>query len=104
MFFPMPQRGIEGTFPNSLHGPGTLVFNLMLIVGMGFASTLVGRHFRYYTDPRILAVLGFGIWTGFSIPAMTANEPTPWMGVEERICAYASMLWIAVLSIGLLRG
>jgi hypothetical protein len=34
---------------------------------------------------------------------MTANEPTPWMGVEERVTAYAPMLWFVVLAIGLLR-
>jgi hypothetical protein len=34
---------------------------------------------------------------------MAANEPTPWMGIEERINIYATMLWVAVLAIGLLR-
>jgi len=34
---------------------------------------------------------------------MAANEPTPWMGIEERTNIYATMLWAAVLAIGLLR-
>jgi hypothetical protein len=34
---------------------------------------------------------------------MEANQPTPWMGTEERINIYATMLWVAVLAIGLLR-
>jgi hypothetical protein len=34
---------------------------------------------------------------------MQANEPTPWLGVVERITAYTPMLWIVVLAIALLR-
>jgi hypothetical protein len=34
---------------------------------------------------------------------MVANEATPWMGLTERINIYATMLWVAVLAIGLLR-
>ena len=31
------------------------------------------------------------------------NEPTPWVGITERIAVFGSMLWIAVLAIALLR-
>jgi hypothetical protein len=34
---------------------------------------------------------------------MVANQPTPWMGIEERVNTYATMLWLAVLAIALLR-
>jgi hypothetical protein len=34
---------------------------------------------------------------------MVANEPTPWMGVWERINIFAYLLWALVLAIGLLR-
>jgi len=44
-----------------------------------------------------------GLLVGLQTSAMTANHPTPWLGVEERLNAYASMLWFAVLAIGLLR-
>ena len=45
----------------------------------------------------------FGLVQNLQASAMLANRPTPWMGAEERICAYAPMLWFAVLAIGLLR-
>ena len=32
-----------------------------------------------------------------------ANEPTPWIGIEERVNIYATMLWLAVLAFSLLR-
>jgi hypothetical protein len=34
---------------------------------------------------------------------MVTNEPTPWMGVIERVNIYGTMLWIAALAAGLLR-
>jgi hypothetical protein len=34
---------------------------------------------------------------------METNQPTPLMGLKERINIYATMLWVAVLAIGLLR-
>jgi hypothetical protein len=36
-------------------------------------------------------------------PKLEANLPTPWMGLWERIDIFATMLWIAVLAIALLR-
>jgi hypothetical protein len=45
----------------------------------------------------------FGVLTSLQVGQMEANQPTPWMGVEERINIYATMLWVAVLAIGLLR-
>jgi hypothetical protein len=36
-------------------------------------------------------------------PQLEANLPTPWMGLWERIDIFATMLWIAVLAIVLLR-
>ena len=40
---------------------------------------------------------------GLQTSALTANEPTPWLGAYERMNAYASMVWFAVLAAGLLR-
>jgi len=45
----------------------------------------------------------FGVLAGLQAGKMQANEPTPWMGIEERINIYATMFWVAVLAIGLLR-
>jgi hypothetical protein len=45
----------------------------------------------------------FGVLASLQAGKMQANEPTPWMGIEERINIYATMLWVAVLAIGLLR-
>ena len=93
----------EATRRNAFHGPLTLVSSLFFIAGMVFAARLLGKRFRYYTYASIVVILVFGIWTSFQIPQMAANEPTPWMGLKERINIYAIMLWVAVLALGLLR-
>ena len=93
----------EETWRNRMHLPGTAVSVLCILLAIGFGSTLLGRRFRYYSYATILAILAFGVLTSLQVGRMEANEPTPWMGIEERGNVYAIMLWVAVLAIGLLR-
>jgi hypothetical protein len=93
----------EGDWRGGLHVPVTMVMSLSLLVGMGFAATLLGRGFRWYTVGTILTLLAFGGLVGTQAGAIEANEPTPWMGTAERVNIYATMLWMAVLATGLLR-
>jgi len=74
-----------------------------MVLAMVFGAMLLGRRFRYYTYATIAIVVVFGVLTSLQIGQMEANQPTPWMGIEERISIYAIMLWVAVLAIGLLR-
>jgi hypothetical protein len=107
VIFPMPTREVaaagEGTLRNTLHIPGTAVMSLSLVVAMVFGSTLLGKRFRYYSYGTILAVLVFGVLTSRQAPQIAANQSTPWGGVYERMNIYPTMLWVAVLAIGLLR-
>ncbi len=91
------------TLRNAFHGPLTMVMDLSLIAGMALASQLFGKRFRYYSYGTIAILLAFGILTALQIPQMQANQPTAWMGLEERVNIYATMLWIGVLAVGLLR-
>jgi hypothetical protein len=93
----------EETWRNTMHLPATAVSVLSILLAIGFGSTLLGRRFRYYSYATILAILVFGVWAGRQIGQMSANEPTPWLGIVERGNVYAIMLWVAVLAIGLLR-
>ena len=105
--FPMPTREAaaagEGTLRNTMHIPGTAVMSLSLVLAMVFGSTLLGKRFRYYSYGTILAVLVFGVLTSRQAPRIAANQPTPWGGIYERMNIYPTMLWVAVLAIGLLR-
>jgi len=77
--------------------------SLFLVGAMAFAATLVGRWFRYDTYATIVILVVCGLLTSLYIPRFDIGEPTPWVGITERINIYATMLWMAVLAIGLLR-
>ena len=107
VLFPMKPREAlaagEGTLRNTMHIPATAVMSLFIVLAMGFGATLLGKRFRYYSYATIAILLVLGALAGLQGGQMEANQPTPWMGVEERINIYATMLWVALLAIGLLR-
>ena len=107
LLFQMDQREVlaaGGETPRAgLHGPVTLVMSLFILGAMGIGAALIGRRFRWYTYGTILTLVVFGALTSLSIPRVEANESTPWMGAIERVNIYATMLWVAVLAIALLR-
>jgi Protein of unknown function (DUF998) len=107
VIFPMrPREALaagEGTLRNAMHIPATAVMSLFILLAIGFGATLLGKRFRYYSYGTIATLLVFGALAGLQGDQMEANQPTPWMGIEERINIYATMLWVAVLAIGLLR-
>jgi hypothetical protein len=107
LVFPMrPREALaagEGTLRNTMHIPATAVMSLFIVLAMGFGATLLEKRFRYYSYGTIAILLVFGVLASLQAGQMAANEPTPWMGIEERINIYATMLWVAALAIGLLR-
>jgi hypothetical protein len=107
VFFPMKPREAlaagEGTLRNAMHPPGTIVMSLFIVLAMAFGARLLGRRFLYYSYGTIAILIVFGVLTSLQVGRMEANQPTPWMGVTERINIYATMLWVAVLAIGHLR-
>jgi hypothetical protein len=103
LFFPIHMRGVEGTLSDTMHGLLTLAGSLCYLVAMGFGAAAFGKRFRLYSLGTILTLVTFGVLAGQEIPRLTANLPTPWLGVWERINIFAAMLWIAVLAVALLR-
>lgn len=105
--FPMATREViaagQDTLRNQMHVWYGIGMPILLALAIGFGSRLFGKRFRSFSYATIFAMLVFGLLQGLQTSAMIANEPTPWMGVEERITAYVPMLWFAVLAISLLR-
>jgi hypothetical protein len=93
----------EGTLRNTMHIPATAVMSLFIVLAMGFGATLLGKRVRYYSYGTIAILLVFGALTSLQAGRISTNEPTPWAGIEQRINIYATMLWVAVVAIGLLR-
>lgn len=104
--FPMAPRDViaagEDTLRNQMHAWYGIGMPVLFVLTIGFGSRLLGKRFRYFSYGTVAAMLLFGLLMGLQNGALTANESTPWMGVEERVTAYAPMLWMAVLAGGLL--
>jgi hypothetical protein len=102
LFAPIHLRGVGGTLTDTMHGLLTLVGVVCMVLGVGFAAKAFGTRFRIYSIATIVIVIGFGIRTGLDQPRLATNLPTPGMGIYERICIYAYLVWVVVLAIALL--
>jgi hypothetical protein len=88
------------TFSDTLHlipaGVNTFLFILMI----AFGAAALEKGFRLYSIATIVVVLIFGFLTFLGAPNVETNEPTPWLGVKERIAVHGSTVWMAVLALG----
>lgn len=105
---PMHQREVlaagGGTITDdTLHIFWTLVTTIIMLLIMSFTASAFGKRFESYSIVTMAVLLVFGAITGLESAKMEANLPTPWIGVYERICIGAYMLWIIVLAIALLQ-
>ena len=102
-FTPMNLRGTGNLSTDAPHIAVTGVIVLFNLSAIGFGASLFGRRFRLYSYATLLTLLLFGAWTGFEASRLAAQQPTPWLGVVERIHIGAYLLWVLVLAIALLR-
>jgi hypothetical membrane protein len=80
---------------------GALVLFLLLAIGCG--AFALGKQFRIYSFATLVIVIFFG---ALSVPygvRLAAGQPTPGFGIIERMNIYASLTWVTVLAIALLR-
>ncbi|MBW2976966.1 DUF998 domain-containing protein [Candidatus Woesearchaeota archaeon] len=102
-FFPMNMRGNIGSATDAGHLVLSAITVLLLALILAFGSGAAGKKFRIYSISTILIMLFFGSLVGMMAPQVAAQEPTPWMGIYERISVFSPMIWMSVLAIILLR-
>lgn len=100
---PMHLRGAETTMTDTLHIVFTMMWLVLMLLGIGFAAASLGRRFRLYSIVTVVTFLVFGALTAMDGPRIAANLPTPWLGVWERINIGALMLWISALAVAVWR-
>jgi uncharacterized protein DUF998 len=101
--FEMGQRGagsLEGDVPHIIL---TGALALLLLLAIGFGAFALGKGFRIYSFATLVTVIVFGALAGLYGARLAAGQPTPGFGIIERINVYATLLWVAVLAIALLR-
>ena len=101
LFFPMDVRGTAESQRDTLHIIDTIVMSILIVAVMAFGAFAHGMRFRLYSFTTIATVVVFGVWAAFLARPMPG--PTPWLGLAERVNIYATMLWVAVLAVSLLR-
>jgi hypothetical membrane protein len=99
----MEQRGAGSIQTDLPHIVLTAALVLLWLLAMGFGAVALGRRFRLYSILTIVAVIAFGGWTSTLAGRLAAGLPTPGLGIIERIDVYTALLWMAVLSVMLLR-
>ena len=100
---PMHLRGMTTTLTDTMHIAFTVAWLLLMIVIMAFAASVLGKRFRLYSAATLAVFVVFGALTGVDGPRVAANLPTPLLGVWERINIGASLMWVVVFAVALLR-
>lgn len=107
-FAPMHLREVlaagGGTFSDTMHITLGAVTEIIYLLALGFVAAALGKQFRIYCIATFVILLVFGILTFLDAPAISKNQPTPLIGVWERINIGVFLLWVIVLAIVLLRG
>ena len=91
------------TFSDTVHIALGAVTEILYLLALLFAARAFGKSFRVYSIITFIVLLFFGALTFIEAPGVGANEPTPMIGVWERINIGIFLLWMIVLAILLLR-
>jgi len=106
-FAPMHLRPVlaasGGTLTDTAHLALGAVTEVLYLLALGFAAAALGKPFRAYSVATFAVVLALGIVMFRDAPRVGTNEPTPLLGVWERINIGVFLAWVVVLAIALLR-
>ena len=106
-FAPMHQRDVlaagGGTVSDTMHLVLASASVLLMLLAIAFAASGFGKRFQWYSIATLAVLVVFGVLTFVDAANLSANLPTPWMGVWERVNIGAFLLWIVVLAARLLK-
>jgi len=102
LFFPMNQRGTAHAGTDTPHVVVTIALTVCILSAIAFGTTLSARWFRAYSMATLLTMVVFGAMAAADGVRLAAQEPTPWLGVTERVNIGAYLVWVVVLALSLL--
>ena len=71
----------------------------LMLVAMSLGAAALGPRFRVYSIVSLIVLAMCGALTFLEAPGLARNEPTPWIGVWERINLGVFLLWVVALAI-----
>jgi hypothetical protein len=105
-FAPMHLREVVaaggGTISDTLHIVLAAATNIVYLLALGFGAAALGRVFRLYSVATFVVLVTFGILTFRDAPRVGLDQPTPLIGVWERVLIGAFLAWVVALAIALL--
>lgn len=105
-FAPMHQREVlaaDGdTWQDTMHLVAGAISSILFFAMIGVGAFAFGWRFRWYSFITVGLMLVFGTLMNMDIPNVAENEPTPWLGIWERIAIEGAMLWEAIFAAVLL--
>jgi Protein of unknown function (DUF998) len=99
---PMHLRGAVTTLTDILHVVFASITSVLILLGIAFGATAFGKRFRLYSIATLAVLVVFGTLTFRYAPQLAAGQPTPWLGLMERINLGGYLVWVVFLAIGLL--
>jgi hypothetical protein len=106
MFGPMSQREViaagGATSADTLHLILSAATGLFVTAYVATTAFAFGWIFRLYSFATIAAALLFGLLSA-QVERIEAGQPTPYMGLLERIGIGAWLAWVAVVALVLIR-
>ena len=87
-----------GTFSDTMHLALGAVTQILYLLALAFAASALGVNFRRYSIITCVVLLVFGVLTFMGAPGLGKNEPTPLIGIWQRIDIGVFLLWVAVLA------
>lgn len=99
-FFPMHMRGAERTFTDKMHlflATNPFVLGTLLVGAFGF-----GGRFRWVSVAALAAILLLAVFGFHYAPAIDSGQPTPGLGISERLGQYIYQIWQIALALLLL--
>lgn len=102
-FFPMSSRGMETGFNDTMHIVLTMAFALFVVGAVTASAVALRGWFRLFAIVSLVVMMAFAGLTGPLMSDIANNLQTPWLGAFERVNAYTTFVWMAVLAFVLLR-
>lgn len=101
--FEMNVRGTGDPRADMLHIVLTSVLGLLALAAVWVGASTWQRGFRLYSLATLLVLVVFAVLTALASRGLSTGQPTPWLGITERIDIGAFLLWMAILADSLLR-
>jgi hypothetical protein len=104
---PMHQREVleagGGTLTDTFHLAWAYVTLALMLSKISLGAAALGRQFKVYSLFTVLVFVVFGMLTGLEAPGIESGDPTPYIGIWERINIGAYMVWVMVFAFTLLQ-